>query len=271
MQPDLNKINIMGVINTTPDSFSDGGRFNSTRLALEHARRLIEEGADILDIGGESTRPGALAVSVDDEMQRTIPVIEAIRRFSSIPLSIDTSKAAIMRAAADAGADIINDVWALRQEGALEQAASCGLIVCLMHMQGTPGSMQDKPQYRNVIAEVKDFLHQRIDSAKAAGIAQHKIWIDPGFGFGKTLQQNLNLLKDLSEFKQLGFPLLVGLSRKSMLGLILDKPVDQRLYASVSAAVISALSGANIIRVHDVAETRDALAVVQAMQSNSLN
>jgi len=204
-------------------------------------------------------------------MQRTIPVIEAIRQFSDIPLSIDTSKAAVMRAAADAGADIINDVWALRQPGALEQAASGGLIVCLMHMQGTPGSMQDRPQYRNVITEVEEFLRQRIESAKAAGIAQHKIWIDPGFGFGKTLQQNLQLLNGLSEFKKLGYPLLVGLSRKSMLGLILDKPVDQRLYGSLSAAVISALAGARIIRVHDVSETRDALAVVQAMQLNTIN
>lgn len=271
MQPDFNKINIMGVINITPDSFSDGGLFADAKRAQEHARRLIDEGADILDIGGESTRPGAVPVTIDEEMRRTIPLIEAIRKFSDIPLSIDTSKPQIMSAAASAGADIINDVWALRQPGALQQAASSGLIVGLMHMQGTPVSMQDKPQYLNVIDEVKDFLHQRIAIAQAAGIPAQKIWIDPGFGFGKTLQQNLQILNALSEFKQLGYPLLVGLSRKSMLGLILDKPVDQRLYGSLSAAVIAAQAGANIIRVHDVAATRDAVAVVQAMQSNATN
>ena len=266
MQPDLSQINIMGVINTTPDSFSDGGLFCEAKHALEHARKLIGEGADILDIGGESTRPGALPVSVDEELRRTIPLIEAIRKFSDIPISIDTSKAQVMRAAAEAGADIINDVWALRHEGAVEAAVSSDLIVCLMHMQGAPATMQNKPRYQNVVAEVKDFLQQRIDIAVSAGISAQKLWIDPGFGFGKTLQQNLQLLNDLSDFKKMGYHLLVGLSRKSMLGLILDKPVEQRLYGSLSAAVIAAMAGADIIRVHDVSETRDVLDIVQALK-----
>ncbi len=267
MKLDLNKINIMGVINTTPDSFSDGGRFVQTDTALEYARKLIDEGADILDIGGESTRPGAAEVPVDEEIRRTIPLIEAIRRFSSIPISIDTSKPEVMRAAADAGADIINDVWALRREGALQAAADCGLRVCLMHMQGSPDSMQDNPQYDHVVAEVSEFLQQRIDAALAAGIERSRLIIDPGFGFGKTLQQNLQLLDGLDEFTLYGLPVMVGISRKSMLGLITGKDVDQRLAASLSAAVIAAMSGANIIRVHDVTETVDALAIVQALQT----
>lgn len=265
MRPDLGKINIMAVINTTPDSFSDGGLFAEKNIALAHAHRLIGEGADILDIGGESTRPGAAEVSVVEEIRRTIPLIEAIRQFSDIPLSIDTSKPEVMLVAADAGVDMINDVWALRREGALEAAVECGLPVCLMHMQGAPQTMQANPRYDNVVDEVQGFLRERVALALSAGIARQNIVLDPGFGFGKTLPQNLQLLSALSSFKQDGFPLLVGLSRKSMLGQILDKPVDQRLYGSLSAAVISAMSGADIIRVHDVAETRDALALVQAM------
>lgn len=259
----------MGVINTTPDSFSDGGQFLETGKALEHARKLIDEGADILDIGGESTRPGADAVPLNEEIRRTIPLIESIRKFSDITISIDTSKAPVMLAAADAGADMINDVWALRREGALEAAASSGLMVCLMHMQGTPDSMQKNPQYENVVTEVKSFLNERAEIAISAGIKKNNISIDPGFGFGKSLQQNLQLLKSLAQFNALGYPLLVGLSRKSMLGLLLDKPVTERLYGSLSAAVISAMSGADIIRVHDVTETRDALIIVQAMLQQS--
>ncbi len=256
----------MGVINTTPDSFSDGGQFMNTRDAVNHAKRLIDEGADILDIGGESTRPGASAVPVADEIQRTIPVIESIRNFSDITISIDTSKPEVMLAAAAAGVDLINDVWALRRDGALEAAVKTGLPVCLMHMQGDPLTMQDQPEYRNVVLEVRHFLQERIDAAQAAGIPSQKLLIDPGFGFGKSLQQNLQLLNALPDFKSMGLPLLVGLSRKSMIGLILDKPVEQRLYGSISAAVIASMLGADIIRVHDVTETREALAIVQALK-----
>jgi len=256
----------MGVINTTPDSFSDGGLFVETPLAVEQARKLLDEGVDILDVGGESTRPGAADVSIDEELKRTIPVIEAVRQFSDIPISIDTSKAEVMLAAAESGADLINDVWALRREGALEAAAQSTLPVCLMHMRGQPDSMQDDPQYDNVVLEVRHFLQERLDAAQAAGIPREKLIVDPGFGFGKTLQQNLQLLNALPDFKAMGYPLLVGLSRKSMIGLILDKPVDQRLFGSISAAVISAMLGADIIRVHDVTETRDALAIVQALK-----
>lgn len=259
----------MGVINTTPDSFSDGGLYNDSRRALEHARRLIDEGADILDVGGESTRPGAADVPQDEEIRRTIPLIESIRRISDIPVSIDTSKPAVMQAAADAGADIINDVWALRRDGALQTAAQTGLMVCLMHMQGAPDSMQKNPQYQNVVAEVSEFLQQRIDAATAAGIKRERLIVDPGFGFGKTLQQNLQLLDALNEFTLYGLPLLVGISRKSMLGQITGREVGERLYASLSAAVIAALGGANIIRVHDVTETADAMAIVQAVNDTS--
>ena len=256
----------MGVINTTPDSFSDGGQFNNTDSAVKHARKLIQDGADILDIGGESTRPGAKIVTLDQELSRTIPVIEGIRKFTDIPISIDTSKPEVMIAAAAAGVDFINDVRALQLDGALETAARTGLSVCLMHMQGTPQSMQDDPSYLDVVDSVKGFLKQRLTAANSAGIPNEKLIIDPGFGFAKTLPQNLQLLNSLKEFKALGYPLLVGISRKSMLGLILDKPIEGRLYGSLSAAVISALSGADIIRVHDVAETRDALAIVQALR-----
>ena len=256
----------MGVLNVTPDSFSDGGQFIESSAAIEHAHRLIEEGADIIDIGGESTRPGAAKVTVSAEIERTIPVIEAIRRFSATPISIDTSKPEVMTAAAAAGADMINDVWALRQPGAMDAAVASGLPVCLMHMLGEPGTMQKDPQYTDVVSEVRQFLHQRCELAIEAGIPRESLLIDPGFGFGKTLQHNLQLLDNLASFKQLGYPLLVGISRKSMLGLILDKPVDQRLFGSISAAVIAAMAGADIIRVHDVTETRDALAIVKALQ-----
>ena len=268
MKPDLSQINIMGVINTTPDSFSDGGLYADHHKALEHARKLIDEGADILDIGGESTRPGAAEVAVEEEIRRTIPLIEAIRQFSDIALSIDTSKPSVMRAAAAAGADIINDVWALRHDGALQAAVETDLLVCLMHMQGAPDSMQQNPHYENVVAEVAEFLQQRIDVAIDAGIVRERLMIDPGFGFGKTLAQNLQLLDSLNEFTLFGLPLLVGISRKSMLGQITGKAVNERLPASLSAAVIAALSGANIIRVHDVTETKDAVAIVQAIQNN---
>lgn len=259
----------MGVINTTPDSFSDGGHFFKVDDAVAHARKLIDEGADILDIGGESTRPGAEPVNVKDEIARTIPVIESIRRFSDIPISIDTSKAAVMVRAAEAGASMINDVWALRQPGSLQAAVESGLLVCLMHMLGEPDTMQQDPHYADVVEEVAGFLSARARAAQQAGMKPENLVIDPGFGFGKTLTHNLQLLKNLPRLAMLGFPLLVGISRKSMLGLILDKPVDQRLYGSLAAAVIAAAAGASIIRVHDVAETRDAIAIVEAMRQVS--
>ncbi len=267
---DLKALSVMGIINTTPDSFSDGGRFLSHEKALEQARRLIDEGADILDIGGESTRPGAADVSVQEEISRTIPLIESIRSFSDIPISIDTSKPEVMRAATTAGVNMINDVWALRREGAMQAAVDSGLPVCLMHMQGSPENMQQNPEYESVVKEVKRFLNDRLFAAQAAGIKKQNLIIDPGFGFGKNLDQNYQLLKALPEFVEMGYPLLVGMSRKSMLGQVLDKPVDERVYGSVSAAVISAMLGAHIIRVHDVTETRQALAIVQTLNQTTV-
>lgn len=255
----------MGVINTTPDSFSDGGQFDTTEKAFQHAQQLIKDGADILDVGGESTRPGSRNVDLDEEIDRTVPLIKAIRGVSDIPISIDTSKPEIMRLAVEAGASMVNSIWALQQDNSLELAAELGIQVCLMHMQGTPETMQENPSYTDVVAEVMDFLQQRIDAAINAGIDQHNIIVDPGFGFGKTLRHNLLLLKSLGRFKSLGVPLLVGLSRKSMIGTILDKPVDQRLYGSISSAVIAAMQGADIVRVHDVSQTIDAVAMVNAL------
>jgi dihydropteroate synthase len=259
------QLQLMGVINTTPDSFSDGGRFDTFDKAVTQARRMITAGADILDIGGESTRPGSKAVDEQEEIARTIPLIAAIREISTIPISIDTNKSAVMRAAVDAGANIINSVWALRLGDSLQVAAELAVPVCLMHMQGTPETMQQKPVYRDVVAEVLEFLQARIDAALAAGIAAHNIIVDPGFGFGKTLEHNLLLLKSLPEFRKLGVQVLVGMSRKGMIGAILDKPADRRLYGSLAAAVIAALQGADIVRVHDVGETADALAIVRAL------
>ena len=258
-------LQIMGVINVTPDSFSDGGRFDSTEKALAEAQRMIEAGVDILDIGGESTRPDSQPMGEDEELQRTIPLIRAVRENSSIPISIDTNKSAVMQAAVEAGANIINSVWALRLEDSLQVAAQLGVPVCLMHMQGTPETMQRNPSYGDVVAEVMAFLRDRIDAALAAGIARDNIIVDPGFGFGKTLEHNLLLLQALPKFRELGVPLLVGMSRKGMIGAILNKPADQRLHGSVAAAVMAAMLGADIVRVHDVAETADALAMVRAL------
>ena len=260
------QLQIMGVINTTPDSFSDGGKFDSFEKAFARARQMIAEGADILDIGGESTRPGSLAVDPQQEMDRTIPLIQAIRQVSDIPISIDTNKSAVMREAIDAGASIINSIWALQLEDSLQVAAELSVPVCLMHMQGSPETMQHEPSYEDVVSEVLNFLKMRIDAAVDAGIARHNIIVDPGFGFGKTLEHNLLLLKSLGEFRKLGVSVLAGMSRKGMIGAILDKPVDQRLYGSLSVAVIAAIQGADILRVHDVAETVDALAMVRALR-----
>ncbi len=258
-------LRVMGVINTTPDSFSDGGRFDTIEKAFLHAQRMIDDGVDILDVGGESTRPGSKYVDQAQELERTIPLIKAIREISDKPISIDTNKPEVMQQAVAAGANIINSIDALRQENALEVAAELGVPVCLMHMQGTPESMQKEPHYDNVVAEVKGFLQQRIDAALEAGIDKSNIMVDPGFGFGKSLQHNLQLLSSLASFQSLDVSLLVGLSRKRMIGTILDKPVDERIYGSISTAVIAAMQGADIVRVHDVSETIDAIKMVRAL------
>lgn len=262
---DLSETRVMGVVNVTPDSFSDGGRFINADAALEQARRLVAAGASILDVGGESTRPGASPVSVQEELDRVVPVVEALAREADVVLSVDTSTPAVMREAARAGAHLVNDVRALSREGALQAATDSGLAVCLMHMQGQPGTMQMSPEYDDVVAEVERYLSERITVCEAAGLQRQQILVDPGFGFGKTLGHNLSLLKHLERFKQWGCPVLVGLSRKSMIGDVLGKPVDQRLYGSLAAAVAAAMNGASIVRVHDVAETADAIAVINAL------
>ena len=255
----------MGVINTTPDSFSDGGRFDTIDKAFAHARQLITKGADILDIGGESTRPGSQQVDLEQELARTIPLIKAIRQVSDISISIDTNKPGVMEAAVNAGATMINSIGALQLDDSLHAAADLAVPVCLMHMQGTPETMQQNPAYTNVVDDVLDFLKARMDAALDAGIAQQHIIVDPGFGFGKTIEHNLLLLASLPVFRQLEVPVLAGLSRKGMIGKILDKPADQRLYGSLSVAVMAAMLGADIVRVHDVAETVDAITMVKAL------
>jgi dihydropteroate synthase len=251
---------VMGIVNVTPDSFSDGGRFFAPAQAIAHARRLIDEGADILDIGGESSRPGAQPVPTEEELRRVLPVIEALAG-EGVPLSVDTVKPELMRRAVAAGVSIVNDIAALRAPGALEAVAESDAAVCLMHMQGEPRTMQDAPRYGDVVAEVRDFLAQRVATAQAAGIAGERIIVDPGFGFGKRLEHNLALLRHLVRFTDLGACVLVGLSRKSMLGEITGRKVSRREAASVAAALLAARNGAKILRVHDVAATKDALAV----------
>lgn len=256
----------MGVVNVTPDSFSDGGRFLDPAAAIAHAHKLIEEGADLVDIGAESSRPGAAAVvSADEELRRLLPVLQGLRD-APVPVSVDTIKPQVMRAALAEGAGMINDINALRAPGAVAAVAGSDAAVCLMHMQGTPGTMQQHPSYADVVAEVKAFLQERVGAARAAGIAAERIVIDPGFGFGKTLEHNLELLRHLREFDALGVPLLAGWSRKSSLGKITGKPTADRLAASIAAALIAAQNGARILRVHDVAATRDALAVLAAVE-----
>jgi len=264
-QLNLNRTHVMGIVNVTPDSFSDGGKFSSIDLAVAHALELIEEGADILDIGGESTRPGATPVSLDEELRRVIPVIEALSRVSTVPLSIDTYKPEVMRAAIAAGADIVNDVRALQEEGALDVVANSDAGVCLMHMQGTPQTMQLSPGYTDVVQEVKQFLNERLQAVTERGVARERILLDPGFGFGKTTVHNIALIQHLDVFAEMGFPLLVGLSRKSVLGKIAGGDEQQRLHAGLAASVISAMKGARIVRVHDVKATVDALKVVDAV------
>jgi dihydropteroate synthase len=259
----------MGVVNVTPDSFSDGGDFADAAAASAHARRLAAEGADILDIGGESTRPGAPAVSEDEELERVLPVLDALRDVA-VPVSVDTRRARVMREALAAGASMINDIEALQSPGAMEvmaALASKGCAVCLMHMQGKPATMQQDPHYDDVVSEVRAFLAERIAAAERAGISRDRIVADPGFGFGKTAAHNLAVLARLGELQALGVPIMAGLSRKSVLGAVTGRPVTERLAASVAAALLAAQAGATILRVHDVKETRDALAVWQAMRA----
>ncbi len=252
---------IMGVLNVTPDSFSDGGRFHHLDDAVAQARRMQDEGADIIDVGGESTRPGANPVSADGELRRVIPVIGAMAGELSAGISIDTSKPEVMAAAVAAGAGMINDVMALRADGALETARDLDVPVCLMHMQGMPRTMQENPRYDDVVAEVREFLLRRVDACVSAGITESNLIIDPGFGFGKTLTHNLALLAHLDVLVSTGLPVMVGLSRKSMIARMLDRPVDQRVAASAALALIAVQKGASMVRVHDVAETADALRI----------
>ncbi|MDE2338845.1 MAG: dihydropteroate synthase [Gammaproteobacteria bacterium] len=259
----------MGVVNLTPDSFSDGGRYLEPAQALERALTLDAEGAAILDLGGESTRPGAAPVTEQEEIRRVLPVLERLRPRTRAILSIDTSKPEVMRAAAAAGVDLINDVYALRAPGALEAAAASGCAVCLMHMQGEPRTMQHAPHYDDVVGEVRAFLAERVSACRAAGIADARIVLDPGFGFGKTLEHNLTLLRRLEALRIEGLPLLAGLSRKSMIGALTGKPSEARVHGSVAAALIAAQNGARILRVHDVAATVDALKVLTAVTDGS--
>ncbi|OXM64641.1 MULTISPECIES: dihydropteroate synthase [Amycolatopsis] len=257
---------VCGIVNVTPDSFSDGGAFHDSGAAVAHGERLVAEGADLLDVGGESTRPGAHPPALEEELDRVVPVIARLARVVDVPISVDTSRPEVMRAAVDAGAAMINDVRALRHPGALPAAAELGVPVCLTHMLRPPHLMQRDPRYTDVVAEVRDFLRARIEACRAAGIPAGHLIADPGFGFGKTLEHNLALLGALPEFRALGVPVMAGLSRKAMLGRLTGRPVGQRTVASVTAAVLAAERGAKIVRVHDVAATRDGLAILEALR-----
>jgi len=267
---DLNQPRIMGILNLTPDSFSDGGLFLNKDKALMHVNQMLHDGADIIDVGGESTRPGAAEVSIDEECSRVIPLIKAIREISDVPISIDTSKPEVMQQAVNAGASLINDVNALREKGAVELAAKLNVPVCIMHMKGLPRTMQENPQYENVVAEVKEFLQERIQTCIQAGIEKNNIIIDPGFGFGKTVEHNFTLFHHIEKFLALDVALLVGVSRKSMIGAVLNNaPADQRLHGSVALATLAAWLNTHILRVHDVKATADALKLCQAVKNNS--
>jgi dihydropteroate synthase len=262
---DLSQPRVMGVLNRTPDSFSDGGRFTGLDAALAQVERMLHEGAHIIDVGGESTRPGAAEVGVQEELDRVLSLIERIHAAFGALISVDTSKPEVMKAAVVAGAAMINDVYALRRPGALEAAAASGAALCLMHMQGEPRTMQKDPYYGDVMEDVKGFLEDRAGAAQAAGVVRERIVVDPGFGFGKNLEHNLTLLRRLPEIAALGHPVLVGLSRKSMIGTLLGgKPVEERMQGSVAAAVIAVQNGASIVRVHDVAPTIEALKIASA-------
>ncbi|MEH6625969.1 MAG: dihydropteroate synthase [Motiliproteus sp.] len=266
----------MGILNVTPDSFSDGGQLLcDSRLDMDsllyRAASMVEAGATLLDIGGESTRPGAAPVSVQQELDRVVPAVERINSELNVVISVDSSSPQVIAEAAKAGCGLINDVRALERTGALQAAAATGLPVCLMHMQGQPDSMQDDPCYRDVIVEVSDYLLGRVEACEAAGIQRQRILLDPGFGFGKTLEHNLQLLNQLQRLESLGLPLLVGTSRKSMIGQVLDRPVDERLFGSLATAVLAVLKGAWVIRVHDVAATADAVNMALAVVNESTN
>ena len=264
----LDRPRIAGIVNVTPDSFSDGGKFLDPAAAVAHGLKLVEDGADLLDVGGESTRPGAQEVSAQDEIARVVPIIAALAEQISVPIAIDTSKPEVMRAAIAAGAGLINDVYALRRDGALDAAAELKVPVCLMHMQGEPRTMQQDPHYDDVISDVRRFLAERIFACQMSGIDKKRIVVDPGFGFGKTLEHNLTLLRGLDQFAALGVPLLVGLSRKAMIGVLTGRENHaDRAVGSAAAALIAVQRGAMIVRVHDVAATRDVLAVWEAVAS----
>jgi dihydropteroate synthase len=266
-QLDLHRPQVMAILNVTPDSFSDGGQFNAVDKAIDHALQLIADGADIIDIGGESTRPGAVPVSLDQELSRVIPVIEALSQVSTVPISIDTYKPEVMRAAIAAGADMVNDVRALQEPGALDIVANSNVAICLMHMQGTPRTMQLAPRYNDVLEEVRQFLIDRYQTALAHGIGKQRILLDPGFGFGKRTVDNIALIQQLARLADIGPPLLVGLSRKAVLGTISGGDVLQRLHSGIAASVICVMNGAKILRVHDVKATVDALKVVTAVMN----
>ena len=265
---DLSRPLVMGVVNVTPDSFSDGGLYAGTKQAVAHARRLLDEGADILDIGGESTRPGATPVTLDEERRRVLPVLEALAG-CGVPVSVDTRKPDLMGEAIAAGAEMVNDVTALHAPGALEAVATAQVAVCLMHMQGDPGTMQVDPRYGDVVGEVHEYLAGRVAAVEKAGVARSRIVVDPGFGFGKSLGHNLALLRSLAQFRALGVALMVGISRKAMLGRLTGREPPERVHASVAAALLAVQNGAQIVRVHDVAATRDELAVWQAVMGNA--
>lgn len=262
---DLTSPKIMGILNFTPDSFSDSGKFFTLDKALFQVEKMLNDGADIIDIGGESTRPNAEIVTLEQELERVVPLVEAVRKRFDCLISVDSSKAEVFRQSALVGADILNDIRALQEPNALETAVELGLPVCLMHMQGTPQNMQQHPEYDDVVEEVADFLNQRIFACTMAGIPKEHIILDVGFGFGKTVQHNYQLLKHLNAFVASGYPVLAGLSRKSMIGNVVNKPVDQRVAGSIAGALLAVQNGAKIVRVHDVAETADALKVWQAM------
>jgi dihydropteroate synthase len=264
---DLTFPQVMGILNVTPDSFSDGGRHNTLDLALRHAQAMVDAGATILDIGGESTRPGAAEVSEEEELARVVPVVEAIARRFDVWISVDTSKASVIREAASAGMHLINDIRSLQEPGALQAAAETGLPVCLMHMQGDPKTMQHAPRYDNVVAQVDQYFVEQIARCVNAGIPKSKLLLDPGFGFGKNLEHNYQLLARLAEFHHFGLPLLVGMSRKSMVGQLLHVSPEKRVTGSVACAVIAAMQGAQIVRVHDVKETVEAMRIVEATLS----
>ena len=264
---DLAHTHVMGILNATPDSFSDGGRYTRLDDALRHAQAMVAAGATLIDVGGESTRPGARVVTPDEELERVAPVVEALSRELDVIISVDTSTPVVISETARLGAGLINDVRSLRREGALQAAAATGLPVCLMHMLGEPGDMQDNPQYENLVAEVSAFLRERMQQCAAAGIPSERIILDPGFGFAKSLDHNLSLFKHMQELHSLGRPLLVGVSRKSMIGGALGRPVGERLYGGLALAALAMTKGAKILRVHDVAETVDVVRMIAAVEA----